>query len=438
MNVAILGYGLEGHVSAQHWSKLGHKITIRDRNKNIVKDNTGYTYKLGDSYLQGLDQYDLIVRSPGIHPSKIKSANPDFPDILNNVTSNVNEFFATCPTKNIIGVTGTKGKGTTSTLITRMLEATGKTVHLAGNIGTAPLELLPAINADDWVVLELSSFQLIDLKTSPRIAICLMVVDEHLDWHADRPEYIYAKQQLFAHQKEADTAIYMAQNHPLTIEIVNATNGKKIGFMESPGAHIDKNKIIIDDTAICELDDVKLPGKHNWQNICAAVTTVWQVSKDADTIRGVLTNFHGLPHRIELVREFENVRFYNDSFASNPGATIAAAHSVSGPKVLIIGGFDRMLDLTQLASELLKIKDEFRKIMLIGASAGRLKKVMDEAGLSNTIICTAQTMPKIIEHARFFAKKGDSVVFSPGFPSFDMFKNFEDRGNQFKKTVQDL
>ena len=438
MNVAVLGFGIEGQVSAAYWQAKGDTVTIRDRNPDTKNDNPKYEFILGDSYLENLDQYDLIVRSPGIHPAKIKNANPEIPNILDKVTSNVNEFFAFCPTKNIIGVTGTKGKGTTSTLITRMLEATGKTVHLAGNIGTAPLKMLPEIKEDDWVVLELSSFQLIDIKYSPHIAVCLMVVDEHLDWHVDRHEYIRAKQQLFAHQKPTDLAIYIAQNNPLTMEIVTVTNAKKIGFMESPGAHIAGDKIIIDDIVICDTKDVKLPGRHNWQNICAAVTAIWQVSKDVEAIKDVLSNFHGLPHRIELVREFENVRFYNDSFASNPGATVAAIHSVSGMKVLIIGGFDRMLDLTHLANEILEKKDEFRKVMLIGSSAQRLKNVLDEAGFNNTVICTASTMPVIIKHARFLAKEGDAIVFSPGFPSFDMFKNFEDRGNQFRENVQNL
>lgn len=200
MKVAVVGYGLEGQESARYWSKLGNKITVCDQDELKKDDSLHYTWQLGDNYLQNLGSFDVIVRTAGLHPNKIIEANN--PEIEQKITTSVNEFIKICPTQNIIGVTGTKGKGTTSTLITKILEADGKAVHIGGNIGIPALELLPKIKNDDWVVLELSSFQLMDITKNPPITVCLMVVPEHLDWHTNMDEYIGSKQNLFKYQKE--------------------------------------------------------------------------------------------------------------------------------------------------------------------------------------------------------------------------------------------
>src|SRR5680860_514808 len=190
MNIAILGYGKQGQSAYEYWSAKDHDLTICDNNENakIPKDAKK---QLGADYLKDLSRFDLIVRSPSVHPKDITDIAGQ--EILTKVTSNTNEFFKVCPSQNIIGVTGTKGKGTTSSLIARMLKAAGKTVYLGGNIGIPPLELLnPSaggkLKPDDWIVLELANFQLIDLHYSPQVAVCLMLVDEHLDWHGDSIE----------------------------------------------------------------------------------------------------------------------------------------------------------------------------------------------------------------------------------------------------------
>ncbi len=208
MKIAIVGFGIQGKSSYEYW-RNGNQITVCDQVKldNIPDD---VELRFGDKYLEGLDEFDLIVRSPKLHPKDIISANSEA--ILEKVTSNTIEFLRVCPTKNIIGVTGTKGKGTTSTLIANLLQGIGKEVFLGGNIGTPPLDLLKnGIKDSDFVVLELANFQLIDLNSSPHIAICLMVAPEHLDWHKDMEEYINSKKKLFINQKDDDIAIYYGE-----------------------------------------------------------------------------------------------------------------------------------------------------------------------------------------------------------------------------------
>jgi UDP-N-acetylmuramoylalanine--D-glutamate ligase len=435
MNIAILGYAREGRSSYEYWNKAGNTITICDQDPSLsFPDDTEIC--TGHDYLENLYRFDLIVRSPVFPPSKIVAENSE--DVLGKVTTNNNEFFKVCPTKNIIGVTGTKGKGTTVTLIAKMLENMGHRVHVGGNIGTPSLDLLKNnIAKDDYVVLELSSFQLVDLKYSPHVAVCLMVVFEHLDWHGDMDEYTLAKRQLFAHQGSYDIAVYYAENEN-SKAIASWGDGKKIPFFEEPGALVFDNLVKIDDQVICNVEELKLTGEHNWQNVCAAITAVWQVDKDVEKIRQTVINFENLENRLELVRVFNDVTFYNDSFAANPGATSAAIKAIKGKKVLIIGGFDRNLPLDDLTDTISDHKDEIVQILLIGASAKRVAKELEKATVSNYQILESKDITDIVKNAYERAGTSQSVVFSPGFPSFDMFKDFEERGKQYKAAVNSL
>lgn len=409
-------------------------MAIRDRNPDLVVPD-GVESVLGDNYLDNLGEFDLLVRTPGLEPRLILDKNPGVSD---KITTQLNEFLRVCPTKNIIGVTGTKGKGTTSTLIYKMLEAAGKTVRLGGNIGLAPLTLLDELTADSWVVLELSSFQLIDLKISPHIAVCLAVVPEHLNWHHGMEEYTTAKAQISAHQSVNDIAIYFAKDET-SKQIASSGHARQIPYYASPGAIVDNGSISIDGQLICKTDDLKLLGKHNWQNVCAAVTAVWQITQDVSALRSVLTSFSGLEHRIEFAREVGGVRFYNDSYAAGLQATEAAVEAITGKKVMILGGYDRMLDIDHFGPYAVAHQDDFRTFLLVGDSAQRLAASLEKAGFVNyTVNTDAKTMPAIIAAAHQLARPGDAVVLSPGFPSFDMFKNFTDRGLQFKKVVQEL
>lgn len=435
MKIAILGFGLQGRSAYEYW-RDGNEITVCDGKviENLPKDVEPC---FGPDHLKNLDRFDLIVRSPIVRPPAIVAANS--PAILDKVTTVSNEFFRVCPTKKIVGVTGTKGKGTTSTLIGKMLEADGRRVHVGGNIGTPPLELLKNdIQPEDWVVLELANFQLIDLKYSPPVTVCLMVVPEHLDWHADQSEYVEAKKQLFCHQSANDVAVYYAKNE-LSKQVASASSGRKIPYYAPPGAVVEDGKIMVGDEVICQTSELKLLGKHNWQNVCAAVTAVWQLTQNVEALRSVLTSFSGLPFRIEFRREVDGVRYYNDSFASGPGSSVAAFEAVPGSKVMILGGFERGLPLDELGEAFKRHPGDLRKALLIGASGKRVaKEVFDKHGLKNYRLSDAKDMPAIVKEAAALAQPGDAVILSPAFASFDMFENFEERGRKFNQAVEAL
>ncbi|HSX44957.1 MAG TPA: UDP-N-acetylmuramoyl-L-alanine--D-glutamate ligase [Candidatus Saccharimonadales bacterium] len=432
MRVAILGYADQGRAALDYWRE-GNEITICD-SRTDVELPEGVHHQLGENYLQNLDQFDLIVRgAPSIHPRYIIEANSL--EIMNKVTTVTNEFFRVCPSKNIIGVTGTKGKGTTSTLITKMLEASGQRVHLGGNIGTPPLDILKAdIQSDDWVVLELANFQLIDFKYSPPIAVCLMVVPEHLDWHPDINEYLVSKQQLFAHQTADDIAIYYSKNRN-SRQVVSVSPGVKVPYMKAPGAFVDDGMITIDGQPICHTRELKLLGRHNWQNVCAALTATWIISKDVEAIRSVLTTFSGLEYRLQFIRAVDGVSYYNDSFGTTPETAIVAIKAFEQPKVLILGGSDKGASFEKLAQAV--HENNVRQVLTIGKMGPEIGQALLHVGFED-ISDGGQTMDEIVSNAARLAEPGDVVLLSTACASFDMFKNYKDRGQQFNQAVQVL
>lgn len=434
MNIAIVGYGSQGASAFEHWSSPENTITICDSNLDVSIPE-GALSQLGDNYLENLDQFDLIVRSPSIHPKQISSANPDV-TIQSKVTTNTNEFFRICPTKNIIGVTGTKGKGTTSTLITNMLKAAGHRVHLGGNIGTPPLEMLKNdIKPDDWVVLELANFQLIDIKYSPYIAVCLMITSEHQDWHTDFDEYIQAKQQLFLHQSTDDCAIYYAPDQN-SRAIASGGKARQTPYMEAPGAYVDNGAVIINDQRICAVSDIKLLGKHNWQNVCAAVTAVWQVTKDIEAIKRAISDFSGMEYRLELVRELNGVRYYNDSFGTTPETAIVAIQAFDEPKVLIAGGSDKGASYDAMAREIKAC--DVKTLITLGFTGKKIAELVKAEPANIKIIEDVPTMQEAVRLAEQEARPGSVVLLSTGSASFGMFKNYKDRGEQFNQAVRAL
>ena len=431
MNVAIVGYATEGKVSAQHWHSLGNTVTICDQDDTLVTP-AEYQKQLGPNYLSHLDRFDIIVRSAGIHPRMLLKDNRG---IESKITTNIEEFMRVCPTKNIIGVTGTKGKGTTSTLISKILSASGKTCHLGGNIGIPALQLLSNIKPEDYVVLELSSFQLEDFKgPSPHIAVCIMVVPEHLNWHASMQEYLDAKSRLFTYQQADDIAIYYAGSSDSKL-IAEKSKGQLIPYYQQPGAVIEDGYVQIDGKQICAVDSLKLIGKHNWQNICAAVTAAWQVTQDIESITSVLTTFSGLEHRIEFVRELEGISYYDDSFATTPETSIAAIQAFDQPKILILGGSDKGIPLDPIADEV--VKANVKHAIVVGDMASILESQLRARGFSN-ITSGPSTMAEMVTAAREQATAGDVVLLSTGCASYGLFKDYKDRGDQFKATVRAL
>lgn len=430
MKVAIVGYEVEGQSALRYWQSRGADITVcdQDPDKNVPQ---GVKTHLGTDYLNGLENFDVIMRTAGMHPRIILEKQPGVAD---KITTAVDEFLRVCPTKNVIGVTGTKGKGTTSTLTAKMLEASGKQVFLGGNIGNSPLDFLPQLTADSWVVLELSSFQLFDLRRSPHIAVCLMVVPEHLDWHTDQKEYMHAKAQLFRHQTPDDIAIYYADSVN-SHAIASQSPGRKIAYYDEPGAHVLNGNIMIDQTVVCKTSELNLPGKHNWQNACAAVTAAWQVTHDTGAMRKVLTTFTGLEHRLEFVRELDGIKYYDDSFGTTPETAIVALRAFDQPKVIILGGSDKGVDFDELARTVKQ--SNVRHAILIGQMAPKIQAALEAADFKD-FSPGGQTMPQIVAAATNAARKGDVVLLSPATASFGLFKNYKDRGQQFKAAVQKL
>lgn len=264
-----------------------------------------------------------------------------------------------------------------------------------------------------------------------------MVEAEHMDWHEDLDEYIAAKQQLFMNQAENDVAIYYSKNEN-SEAVAGASEGELIPYMQKPGAEVIQNEVVIDGLKICDVSELKLLGKHNWQNVCAAVTAAWQITQDVPAIKQAVTSFGGLPFRIEPRETKNGVRYYNDSFATGPGAARAAIAAIPGTKVLILGGYDRGLDLAELAETIIEYQSDIRKVVLVGASAERTAATLKKAGFDNYVLSPAKNMTEIVQAATEQAQADDAVVLSPAFASFDMFKNFEDRGTQFNETVAKL
>ena len=432
MNIAILGYGDQGRAAHDYWSSPENTLTVCDQSEQLGVPE-GVQMQLGTDYLRNLDRFELIIRSPSVHPRDIVAANS--PDILAKVTTVTNEFIRVCPSKNIVGVTGTKGKGTTCTLIAKMLEASGKRVHLGGNIGIPPLDMLKNnIQSDDWIVLELANFQLIDLSYSPHLAVCLMVVPEHMNWHTDFEEYVAAKSQLFKHQTKDDIAVYFAGNDT-SKQMVALSPGQKIPYFSEPGAHIEDNHIVIDGQSICHTNELKLLGKHNWQNVCAAVTVMWQISQDVSAMHSVLITFSGLEYRLEFVREVGGVKYYNDSFGTTPETAIVALQAFDEPKVIVLGGSDKGADYTELASVV--ATSNVRSAILIGETAPKIKAALDVVGYKN-IQDGGATMANIVRVLTATAQPGDIALLSTGNASFGMFKNYKDRGEQFNVAIRQL
>jgi UDP-N-acetylmuramoylalanine--D-glutamate ligase len=443
MKVAILGYGIDGASAAGYWHKKGDDITVCDQKTDLLLPEYA-TAKLGPDYLKDLDQFDILVRSPGVHPKTIIDANQQTPNILDKVTTCINEFFEHSPAP-IIGVTGTKGKGTTCTLIHKILLEAGEKSFLGGNIGTVPLDFIHDITPDSWVVLELSNFQLLDFKHSPKIGVCLMLVPEHQDWHSNIKEYFNAKQNLFAHQTEEDYTVYNANNE-VSKRVASVSKGTLIPYEvleenQDPsitsGAYVLGDFIFMGDTNVCDTAKVALLGRHNLENICAAIATTWRIiDGNKQAIQKVASEFSGMEHRLEFVRELSGVKYYNDSFATTPEATIAAIKSFKEPKVIILGGHDKGIPFYDVVSEI--SHSEIRRVIVIGDTGEKLIELLVRDGLEDKITLGGTTIDQIVKAAHEASQPGDVVLLSTACASFGLFKNYKDRGDQFKQAVREL
>jgi UDP-N-acetylmuramoylalanine--D-glutamate ligase len=447
--IAVLGLGVEGISSLKFFSRHGAELSIRDKkdekdiNQEVLKEAKQLTSELtfGPTYLQNLLTFDIIVRSPSIRPDQ-----PELLEAVHNgakVTSNTKTFFDLCPAK-IIGVTGTKGKGTTAALIGEMLKAGSIKAFVGGNIGKPPLDFVDGIRPEDWVVLEMSSFQLIDMEKSPHVSVVLMVTSEHLDWHKSSEEYISAKSNIVSHQGSEDFSVINV-DHPGSSGFSDKTEAKKVLVSlfkeQNPGVFL-KNEIVTRNIngkseEILPTKEIHLRGRHNIENISAAVAAASVVGVGVEDIAKVVKSFKGLPHRLEFVSEVEGVKYYNDSFSTTPETAIAAIKSFTEPLILILGGSEKESDYSELGKELNKA-DNIKNIILIGDTAERIQDSIGKFGkYRDKFIKGSKNMQGIITNAKSVATVGDIVLLSPASASFGMFRNYKDRGEQFRSAVNE-
>ncbi len=425
MKIAIAGFGVEGQASYNYYSSQdGSQITIVDQK---IPDNLpqGVRTIIGEDAFSNLNGFDLVLRSPGIPLNKLKTDG--------KVWSATNEFFKQTPAP-IIGVTGTKGKGTVSSLITSILQKAGKKVWLVGNIGLAALEVLPDITPQDIVVYELSSFQLWDIEYSPQTAVVLFLEPEHLNIHKDENCYYQAKANIFKHQTKENGLVYFKDNTQLSLQDSPA---KKYPFRDKRYAHIQDDCFYYNNIMIGPISSFKLLGEHNLDNACAAINAVWPYTQNIEAIHEGLISFKGLPHRLHKVKTVNGVHYYDDSIATTPAATIAALKALMGPKYLILGGGGKGGSYNQLANAI--AKDDIKKVYLTGDEAQQLAAALQTEGFTNLeIVGPSTTMASLVEKIHTEAKNGDTVLLSPAATSFGLFKNYIDRGNQYIHAVEGL
>lgn len=426
MKIAIAGYGLEGESNYRYWvADSANNITIVDQRQPERNIPAGVNTIISQDAFEKLVDFDLVVRTAGLAPRKIKTNG--------KIWSATNEFFAKCPAP-IIGVTGSKGKGTTASLIASILGEAGKESWLLGNIGKPALDVLEQIKSTDIVVYELSSFQLWDLEKSPHIAVVLFIEQEHLDVHADMEEYINAKANITKYQTTNDILIYNQQNQ-YAGGIAGGSGAKLIGYTDLKTAHVREGYFYYCEQKICSVNTLRIIGKHNYDNSCAAIDVVWEYTQDTEVIKRGLHTFKGLPHRLQFVREVSGVKYYDDSIATTPSSAIAALRAFDAHKVIILGGSSKGSDFAELAEEL---NHHNVKAILIGDEANKIAAACQNAGFSNFEIIDKPTMANLVYRAQLLSKPGSVVLLSPASASFDMFKNYTDRGEQFQAAVEML
>lgn len=446
--IAVLGLGVEGKDVVRYLLKKKYcNITVLDkknRSELDLKDLDCANIKFitGSDYLKnGLTEYKTIFRSPGVYRY--------LPEILEAqkkgsiITSNINLFLNEFKGKTI-GVTGTKGKGTTSTLIYNILRKTNKNVFLVGNIGNPPLEILKKTNSISIAVLELSSFQLIDLKISCDISVVLNITSDHMDWHKDQEEYVNAKKNIVKHQ---DTKDFKVLNYDYKNSRVFASLSKSGNFYFSKNAEV--NGVYIKDGLIYtnltgktqKVGDTKkllLRGRHNWENISAASCAALLCGASIANVRNAVFSFKGLEHRLEEVSQIDKVRYYNDSFSTNPQTTIAAVDAFEEELTLILGGYDKGLAFDDMVRHLSK-KNNLMNIILIGNVSDKLFNLLSKHNFKGNVVRLGKSdMRTIVQTSQSITPRGGIVLLSPACASFDMFKNYKDRGEKFKQAVHNI
>lgn len=447
--VAVIGLGVSNLPLLDYLHEKGSIVTVfDDRNtekisKEAIEKVNKYEFEtsFGENNLDKLVGFDLIFRSPSCMPTKKELVEEEKRGAI--VTSEIEMLMEMAPCK-VIGVTGSDGKTTTTSLIYEIVKEAGYNTHLGGNIGIPLFTKLKDIESEDVIVLELSSFQLMNMNISADISVITNITPNHLNIHASYEEYIDAKKNIFKNQKE-DGIVVLNYDNELTRNCRLEANGKVIYFSSKEKL---ENGIIVDNDVIKECEDrlrkhiintkdIHLRGMHNYENVAAAIAATKSFI-DIDTIVDAIKKFKGVEHRIEFIRELDGVKWYNDSIGTSPTRTIAGLNSFSEDIILIAGGYDKHLDYEPIAKP---IVDNVKGLILIGQTSEKIYEAVTkelEKENKELDIYQCNEFPQIVEVARKIAKTGQVVLFSPASASFDLFENFAQRGNKFKELVNEL
>ncbi|RHR08981.1 UDP-N-acetylmuramoyl-L-alanine--D-glutamate ligase [Pseudoflavonifractor sp. AF19-9AC] len=447
-SVAVIGMGVSNTPLIRMLLRAGVKVTVcdkspRERVEELVSEleSLGARFQLGPDYLSKLYRFDIIFRTPGLSPN-----TPELQQAAEKgreITSEMELFFQLCPCK-IIGVTGSDGKTTTTTLISEFLREAGRNVYLGGNIGRPLLPDVASMEPEDVVVVELSSFQLMTMKKSPNVAVFTNLSPNHLDYHHTMEEYTAAKLNIFTHQGKNDRAVFNFDND-ITRSLSKQAPGQVMLF--SRKKPLEEGVYLRDDTIwltnemgsreVLPLSMIQIPGVHNIENYMAAIAAVDGLVPDK-CVRAVAQRFTGVEHRIELVRELDGVKYYNDSIGTSPTRTMACLDSFDQKLILIAGGYDKGVPFTQLGVEITK---KVKFLILTGATAEAIKASVEQApeyAEHTPDILVTDNLSQAVDAARTAAVAGDVVVLSPACAAFDKFKNFMERGKVFKDLVNAL
>ncbi len=442
--VAVVGIGVSNKPLIHFLVKLGAKVTAFDKKS---KEELGDTYDelvgmgvnaiLGEGYLEKLTGFQVVFKTPSMrfdNPILVRAKEEGA-----YITSEMEEFIKYCPAK-IFGVTGSDGKTTTTTLIYNILKSEGHKAWVGGNIGTPLFSQIENIGKQDRVVLELSSFQLMKMKYSVDVALVTNLSPNHLDMHRGMEEYVEAKKNIFKYQSERDLLILNRDNY-ITNGMVSEAKGNVMQFsvkeIIEDGGYFKDETLYIKGNAVCKREEIKILGMHNVENLLAAFCATYE-DASIESMRRVAVNFTGVQHRTEFIRSIDGVKYYNDSIASSPTRTLAGLNSFDKPVVLIAGGYDKNIPFEPLAEG---GYSKIKALVLLGVTKDKIKdafnRVMKEKGV-NIPIYIVNSLEEAAKKSRKIAEEGDIVTLSPACASFDMFPNFEVRGDKFKEIINNM
>lgn len=448
--VGFCGVGVTNMPLIELFSKKGAIVSARDKNTNLGENGKklealGVELITGEDYLENIDE-DILFRAPGMPfylPQLVKAHGNG-----TIITSEMEVFFDLCPCK-IYAVTGSDGKTTTTSIIAEFLRAQGKTVHLGGNIGKPLLPIIEEIQEDDVAVVELSSFQLISMRKSPQVAVVTNLAPNHLDVHKDMEEYITAKKNIFTHQNAFSKTVLNLDNE-ITASFRDEIRGELLLFSRresvAHGAFAKDGKIYVNGEYLMDTAQIKILGNHNVENYLTAISAVNGDVSEENIIK-VAQSFGGVPHRAELVRVIDGVSFYNDSIASSPSRAMSGTLSLYDQKIIMIaGGADKKVPFDELGEvicqkvkTLILVKPEKTLEGFKPSASGKIKEAVEKsASFKDTKIITVKNMEEAVNTAKKLSKEGDIVSLCPACTSFDMYKNFEIRGNYYKELVNSL